>query len=202
MTVSRRVAWPVADPVALLERAISYALGSLQLVTAQDMSAPTPCREWNLRELLAHMNDALEALQEAVDDRVVALVPDEGPPNISSDPVAALRDRACHLLGSWTGSADPAPIRIGEVPVLSDIVPSAGALEVAVHGWDVSVACGNPRPIPAALADELLSCAALFVTDADRPARFGVPVESARDAGPGDRLLAFLGRDPSGRGTR
>lgn len=196
-----RVAWPVADPVALLERAISYTLGSLQLVTAQDMSAPTPCREWNLRELLTHMNDALEALQEAVDDRVVTLVPEEGSPSISSDPVAALRDRACHLLGSWTGSADSAPIRIGEVPALSDIVPSVGALEVAVHGWDVSVACGHPRPIPAALADELLTCAALFVTDADRPARFARPVEVARDADPGNRLLAFLGRDPNALGA-
>ncbi|MFC4606098.1 TIGR03086 family metal-binding protein [Rhodococcus kronopolitis] len=193
-----RVAWPVVDPVALLERSIGYTLGSLQLVTAQDMSAPTPCREWNLRELLTHMNDALEALQEAVDDRVVTLVPDEGPASISSDLVAALRDRACHLLGSWAGSADSAPVRIGGVPVLSDIVPSAGALEIAVHGWDVSVACGRPRPIPAALADELLTCAALFVTDVDRPARFGPPVEVVGDADPGRRLLAFLGRDPRG----
>ncbi|TQF74823.1 TIGR03086 family protein [Rhodococcus spelaei] len=192
------VVWPVADPVALLERAIGYTLGSLQLVTPQDMSAPTPCREWDLRALLAHMNDALATLQEAVDDRTVTLVPDPVAPDPDADPVAALRDRACHLLGSWAGSGDPAPIRIGEVPVLADIVPSAGALEVAVHGWDVSVACGRPRPIPSALAGELLTCAALFVTDADRSVRFGPPVEVSGDAGAGERLLAFLGRDPRG----
>ncbi|MFE3289594.1 TIGR03086 family metal-binding protein [Rhodococcus sp. NPDC059234] len=190
------VAWPIADPVALLERSIGYALGSLQLVTPRDMTAPTPCREWDLRALLAHMNDALATLQEAVDDRAVTLVPDPNTIDESTDPVAALRDRACHLLGSWTGSGDAAPIRIGEVPVLADIVPAAGALEVAVHGWDVSAACGQPRPIPAALADELLTCAALFVTEADRPARFARPLEVARDAGPGERLLTFLGRHP------
>ncbi|MFC9786905.1 TIGR03086 family metal-binding protein [Rhodococcus sp. NPDC127528] len=190
------IAWPVADPVALLERAIGYTLGSLQLVTPQDMSAPTPCREWDLRALLAHMNDALATLQEAVDDRAVTLVPDPSALDESPDPVAVLRDRACHLLGSWTGSGDAAPIRIGEVPVLADVVPAAGALEVAVHGWDVSAACGRPRPIPPALADELLTCAALFVTEADRPARFARPLEVARDAGPGERLLTFLGRHP------
>ena len=52
--------------VELLERAMSYTLGSLQLVTPAAMSAPTPCREWDLRALLRHMNDSLQTLHDGI----------------------------------------------------------------------------------------------------------------------------------------
>jgi hypothetical protein len=35
----------------------------------------------------------------------------------------------------------------------------AAALEVAVHGWDTSLACGQRQPIPRALATGLLAIA-------------------------------------------
>ena len=35
--------------VALLERAMGYTLGSLVLVTPDDMANPTPCAAWDLR---------------------------------------------------------------------------------------------------------------------------------------------------------
>jgi uncharacterized protein (TIGR03086 family) len=75
-------------------------------------------------------------------------------------------------------------------------VTSVGAVEIAVHGWDVAQACGHPRPIPPQLAKELLRLAPLLVTDADRPGRFAAPVAVPAHASPGDRLVAFLGRDP------
>src|SRR6266511_4033250 len=66
MTHDRSTAPPIGG-VALLERATGYTLGSLHLVTPAAMERPTPCRDWDLRALLAHMDDALVALQEAVD---------------------------------------------------------------------------------------------------------------------------------------
>ncbi|MFC7450435.1 TIGR03086 family metal-binding protein [Rhodococcus daqingensis] len=189
------LAWPLADPVALLERSIAYTLGSLQLVTEESMGRATPCRGWDLRELLAHMNDALGTLQEAALDRHIVLAPAAVGPDPGADPVAALCDRACRLLGSWARSGDPEGILIGGVSMAAGIVPAAGALEIAVHGWDVARACGRDRPIPPDLAEELLTCATLFVSDADRPARFSAPVHVAPGSHPGTLLLAFLGRD-------
>ncbi|MFD4182843.1 TIGR03086 family metal-binding protein [Rhodococcus sp. NPDC058514] len=189
------LAWPLADPVALLERSIGYTLGSLQFVTEESMGRATPCRDWDLRQLLAHMNDALRTLQEAALDRHITLVSAVDGIDPDADPVAALCDRACRLLGSWARSGDPEGILIGGVSMAAGIVPAAGALEIAVHGWDVARACGQNRPIPPGLAEELLTCAALFVSDADRPSRFAAPVEVSAGAGAGERLLAFLGRD-------
>lgn len=67
---------------------------------------------------------------------------------------------------------------------------------VGRHGWDVARACGQHHPIPPPLAEEMLELAPLFVTDADRTARFAAPIDVPPLASPGDRLIAFLGRRP------
>src|SRR5689334_6315598 len=93
----------LAGGVALLERAITYTLGCLHLVRPDALTRPTPCREWNLRALLRHLNDSLAALHEAVDVGRVDLEPVTGI-DPAVDPVAALRARAGHLLGAWTAT--------------------------------------------------------------------------------------------------
>jgi uncharacterized protein (TIGR03086 family) len=186
----------VIGGVALLERAISYTLGSLHIVTPETLSQPTPCREWDLRALLGHMNDSLMALHEATDSGNVDLdaASDDGDPTV--DPVATLRHRACRLLGGWTSAHSQDAISIAGCSLTTSIVASIGAVEVAIHGWDVAQACGRHRPIPYALADEMLQLSPLFVADADRPARFAAPIEVPPMAGPSERLIAFFGRQP------
>jgi len=68
-------------------------------------------------------------------------------------------------------------------------------VEIAVHGWDISVACGGGT-IPAALARDLLPIAALLAPPGSRAGLFAGPVPVPDRAGPGDRLVAFLGRQP------
>jgi uncharacterized protein (TIGR03086 family) len=180
--------------VALLERAVNYTLGSLRLVTEDLLACPTPCPGWDLRTLLAHLDDSLLALQEAAEQGQVALqVPRGG----NGDPVTALRERAGRLVGAWAGAGGGPAVHVSDRSLTASILTSAGAVEVAVHGWDVARACGDDRQIPAPLAAELLELAPFFLTAADRPGRFGPPVAVSPLAGPGDRLLAFLGRRPS-----
>ena len=81
-------------------------------------------------------------------------------------------------------------------PLTSPVLTSAGALEVTVHGWDVAVACGTPRPIPEPLAKDLLPLAPVLVTERDRLSRFGPALDPPVDATTAERLLAFLGRSP------
>lgn len=184
---------PQLGGVALLERALGYTLGSLHLVTPAAMPRATPCREWDLRALLAHMNDSLLALHEAIGIGQVYL--DEFDEDADADPVATLRARGCRMLGAWA-KGDAPTVTIGSRSLTTGIVTTAGALEVAVHGWDVARACGHDRPFPDALAEELLPLAPLLITEADRPARFGYPVSVPAHSTAGDRLLAFLGRHP------
>jgi uncharacterized protein (TIGR03086 family) len=185
-----------ADPrmggVALLGQAIDYALGCLRLVTPGDLDRPTPCDGWDLRTLLAHANDSFTALEEAAAFGHVALVPPISDGHGKPD---ALRDRATSLLRAWAGARD-AIVSVGGCPLTAAMVCGVGAVEVTAHAWDVARSCGHPRPIPASMAAELLPLARLFVTDADRPARFALPLDAAPQASAQDRLLAYLGRDP------
>jgi uncharacterized protein (TIGR03086 family) len=73
---------------------------------------------------------------------------------------------------------------------------AAAALEVAVHGWDISRACGQRQPIPRALATALLVIAPVLVPRTGRHPLFAAPVTVPAMAGPSDRLAAFLGRTP------
>lgn len=180
----------------LLERATSYCLGSLSLVTSAALDRRTPCAAWDLRALLRHMNDSVATLCEAV---AAGTVDTDVPPerrDASDGLVAPLRDNACRLLGAWTNAADLEAVTIGDRPLPAGVVAGTGALEIAVHGWDVVRACGYDRPIPAALAEDLLELAPLMVTDADRPVRFARPVRVPPTAAAGARLVAFLGRVP------
>jgi uncharacterized protein (TIGR03086 family) len=193
--MTERRAAALAGASALLERAISYTLGNLHLVTATALSRPTPCPEWDLRELLAHMNDSLLALYDALSLGRVGLSPASDPGGLAADPVATLRTRAGQLLGASAGTAEDL-VSVGGCPLPNRIVTCAGAVEVAIHGWDIAQACGPGRPFPPGLAEELLLLSPLLVTAADRPARFAWPVIVPPPASPGDRLLAFLGRAP------
>ncbi|MBK1785259.1 TIGR03086 family metal-binding protein [Prauserella cavernicola] len=180
--------------LALLERAVGYTLGSLRLVERDALRGPTPCGWWDLGHLLAHMQDSLLALSEAAGLGAVSL---ESDPGDHPDPVRALREHACLLVGEWARADCSGTVEIGGHPLSADVVAGAGAVEVAVHGWDVARACGTDRPIPDALARELLELCPLLVSGEDRPGRFAQPVDVSPLAGPGDRLLAFLGRDPA-----
>ena len=183
--------------VALLERALGYTLGSLVLVTPGTLGRPTPCRGWDLRALLGHMNDSLLALHEAMAAGFVRLEPEADFGDADEDPVTVLKNRACHLMGAWAGMDDPGRVAIGDQGLSAAVVAAVGAVEVAVHGWDVAEACGTPRPLPDGLAAELIELCPLFVTPADRPGRFGPPLGVPPVASAGEHLLAFLGRRPA-----
>ncbi|MGI8577406.1 MAG: TIGR03086 family metal-binding protein [Nocardioidaceae bacterium] len=185
---------PLIGSLGLLERAIGYTRGSLQLVTDADLTLATPCREWNLRALLRHMNDSLAALQQAADVGYVELDPVGA--DTSRDIVATIRIRACSLLGSWTHNDGATLVRVADSALTASVLASTGALEIAVHGWDVSQACRHDPGLPPRLAEELLELVPLLVSNRDRPERFAPSVDVPPFASPADRLLAFLGRHP------
>jgi len=190
------VSAPPLDGVGLLERAVDYALGCLDAVPADELHRPTPCAGWDLRALLDHLNDSLLALHEAAAFGRVFPDPGDYADGAAVDPIALLRDRATRLVGALALPAPRREVAFGDLALTTAIVTMTGALEVAVHSWDVARACGADRTIPDGLATDLLDLAPLLATAADRPARFAAPVEPPFGATPGDRLVAFLGRSP------
>jgi uncharacterized protein (TIGR03086 family) len=187
-----------AGGAGLLERALAYCLGAVGAVTPARLPHPTPCGEWDLRGLLHHLNDSLAALHEAVDGGRVALDPTAGDGSPTADPVRTFRERAARLLGAWSGTViDDRVVVVGDLPLAAGVVAATGAVELAVHGWDVSQACRQHRPIPNALATELLELCPLLVPAGARAPLFAARVTVPPSTGPGDQLVALLGRHPT-----
>ena len=188
---------PLLDSLEMLERAVAYTRVQLQSVTREMLCLPTPCERWRLGALLDHMAESLDALTEAADLGHVA-VADRVDLACAPSPVDAverLRVRACTLLGAWSTVARDDDVMVGDRPLSSSLLACAGALEVGVHGWDVSQATGVRAPVPAGLARDLLIWVDVLVSDADRPGRFDHPI-TGPSVGPSSRLLMRLGREP------
>ncbi|KMS73361.1 hypothetical protein ACM01_19170 [Streptomyces viridochromogenes] len=174
----------------LLERSLAYALGGVAGVEVGSLTRGTPCAEWDLGELLGHLDDSLDALYEGLTGGRIGLYP-------SADPVCGFRTRACAVLGAWAAGPAGERVLVGERQLDVRVMGAVGAVEIAVHGWDVAQACGRPRPIPVALAAELLNVARCVAAEDDRGVRFAAPVEVPPRARADVRLLAFLGRRES-----
>jgi uncharacterized protein (TIGR03086 family) len=178
----------LAGAVELLDRALAYTRVVLSGVDGADLDRRTPCRAWDLGQLLAHMDDALDAFTEAA--RGVVDVPAR---TWSPRRVDPLQEKACALLGAWSGQP-PRDVRVGGAELSSELLVETAALEITVHGWDVSWATAGPAPIPEELAERLLAVARRVVDDTDRGVRFGRARPTDDGASAGERLLAFLGR--------
>ena len=196
MTQRATAAWP-AEGARLFEPSISYALRAVVAVTPELLSRPTPCREWDLRMLLRHAGESLAAIAEGIETGRVGLDPAAEDGDLAADPARAFRDRAGRLLDAWTSpSHQRQVIEMAGCPLAASLMAGAAALEVAVHGWDISQTCGQHQPIPRALATGLLAIAPLLVPSADRHPLFAAAVTMPATAGPSDQLAAFLGRSP------
>ena len=201
----------LSGAVELLAGAISYMLGVCAPIGAAELTLPTPCPDWDLAMLLGHLCQSMADLETAL--RTGRLDLDEPAGRAGGDPVEALRDGAAQLLcAGYCYGGPECFVAVGGLPMPAGLVACTGAVEIAVHGWDVSAAraragrdsassgsaaCDRGTsqiPIPAALATRMLRLSPLLV--AGREGLFAVPVEVSPQASPGDRLVSYLGRHP------
>lgn len=183
---------------APMERAITYALSVAQSVRPDALDARTPCAEWDLRQVLLHLTDSLDVVQESVDAGRVG--PGGAGRESSVDVLGSFRGRAGRLLAAWTSSGHrERMVAVADRALPSCLVAHTGALEIVVHSWDISQACGHEAAVPTALAEDMVRISRIVVTNEIRPSLFGAPVSVPESAGPSDRLLAYLGRDPAKR---
>lgn len=197
---------PTPPGVELLDRSLAYTRLVLTGVTDADLPLPTPCSAWTLADLLAHLDDALDAFTEAADG-TVSLVPATpallraAPVVAAAARVAGLQAKADTLLDEWR--REPASlIGVGGARVPAATLARAAALEVAVHGNDVARTVRRPRvpglrSLPEALAADLVDVADEVLAPADRAGRFARARPLPPDADASQRLLAHLGRDPA-----
>ncbi|MFD0275811.1 TIGR03086 family metal-binding protein [Kitasatospora sp. NPDC127111] len=200
------------SPLELHTRALELAVGVIGTVQPEQLVLPTPCAGWDLRRLLEHVvgqqRGFAAAARGAGPDRALFRdVPVHG------DPAGAFRRSAEELTAAFSAASAGAGEPRVWLPEIRDDGPfplrhaiGFHLLDTLVHAWDVAAALGAPAGIAAAvdgdgpLAAALLRLAGLVPAGpVDRaPGRaFRECREPADGAGPFDRALALLGRDPA-----
>lgn len=161
-------------------------------IRPEHWEAPTPCTEWNVRDLVNHlvgMDLVFTALIEG------GPMPERGTDLLGDDPVGAYRASSASLravfsrpgvlqrsyagpLGSATG-AERLQIRL---------------YDLLAHGWDLARATGIPARLPEDLAEQALAFVRVQLSPQPRTGRFAEPQPVEETAPAIDRLAAFLGR--------
>ncbi|MFE0752201.1 TIGR03086 family metal-binding protein [Gordonia sp. NPDC058843] len=190
-----------ADPRPAFRVATAWVTGLLAGTGDDQLDAPTPCDEFDVRTLSAHMVATAQrarALADGADVRAMPTIAEHHDAGTYSALVEA-------ALESWAD--DAALSRMVQVPWGE--VPGAGALwgyvsETLVHGWDLAVATGQPAETDPETAEATLAVARQFIpaeirTDPIVP--FGVVVEPRPAAGPTERLANWTGRESAGWST-
>lgn len=182
------------------ERTLVWTGQRVAGVRGDDFERPTPCTEWNVRAVVAHLvagiwyyaalatGDAVERLTRGLSDLV-------------GDDAFVSYDRAARVgLEAWRrpGAMDRiCTLPFGEVAGRSAL--AVHQADVLVHGWDVAEATHQDATMDEPLAAFALDTARGFI----KPEMRGRAYAAARPEPPGGdaaaRLLAVVGRDPAWR---
>jgi uncharacterized protein (TIGR03086 family) len=183
------------------DRAVASTADVVKATAADQMSAPTPCVEWDVRALLNHVIGTLWLAEGLFADQAprYPMAPGGVPPGdlAGDDPAAAYAEASAAALAA---AAAGDSLTRGHVTPLGEMPGPALAgfttLDILVHGWDLARATGQPADLDGRLAAHALGFAGQAITPDTRAPRIGPAVAVAADAPVTDRLVAFLGRNP------
>jgi uncharacterized protein (TIGR03086 family) len=184
------------DPRRLHRLALDAASQLVAQVKTEDLGLATPCGEWTLADLLAHMIGQHRGFALAVNDHDA---PKSAYKSVTFDPSSWTASVSALLAAFDQAVLDDAAvlIEVRPKPLPISWIVSAQTLDTAVHTWDIAQALGDwfepSAEITASVAD--LAATIPDGQGRERPdAAFGHAVPAGSSVW--ERTLAHLGRDP------
>ena len=165
----------------MLSRALDQAGDVLTAVHEGQLALPTPCRDWDVARLVAHLvNDPPSFVAMARGEQVDWAAE---PEPVTEAWAQRFRSSADDLLHLWHQAGDDAA---------ADQVDMQTA-EFAVHAWDLARAIGYDGPLDPEVAERALAFMGSALSDEMRGTAFGPAVPAPDDAPVYERLAAFAG---------
>lgn len=156
---------------------------------AEDWGAPSPVAGWTARDVVGHLVEWLPGFLGR-DLPAVDL----------ANPATAWRQRAADVqkLIETAGDEMMGNRHVGELR-LDDAIHRFYTPDIFMHTWDLARALGQEPDLDEARAAELLVESEPVEEIMRASGQYGPRVEVPDDASVQDKLIAFIGRDPSWR---
>jgi uncharacterized protein (TIGR03086 family) len=183
------------DPTSIFKRSIDQTGRIVAGVKPDQLSATTPCSDWDVRALLNHTIAAVQMFDTAArggefDGSNFAA------DQVGSDPAASYESAAAKLRDAVE---QPGVLEamwnmpFGTVPGMMAI--GFATLELAQHGWDIARATGQDPDFDPDVTETAFSTAKMAPAEFVRiPTVFGPESDCPPDAPAHDQLAAFVGR--------
>ena len=167
------------------------------------LTAPTPCTEASLGDLLDHV-DGLSMAFTAAAAKTPLAGGSQGPSadasRLGPDWRTRIPERLAKLADAWRDeTAWTGMTKAGGIDLPGEVAGIIALNEVLLHGWDIAVASGQRFECE----PDLVAAAYSFVESSvaenpqGSPGLFGPPVTVPDDAPRFDQLLGLAGRDPA-----
>ncbi len=159
---------------------------------------PTPCDEWDVRELVNHVIVGNLWAAELASGRTIDDVGDRLDGDHTRPDALGAYDRSATAAADAfdaEGALD-APCAVSYGPVPGSVYAGHRFIDVLIHGWDIATATGQPAVLDPHLVDACWKVVEPQLDQLQASTMFG----DAPAAPPGDdplaKLLAVLGRQP------
>lgn len=185
---------PPADELAAAEATLRVLQQVVHGIAADDLTKPTPCREFDVAALTDHLLNSITSIGSVAG----ADLPRRDPADsVERQLIAAARP----ALDAWHRRGLDGTVPFGNSEAPAGVMAGILSLEFLVHAWDYATAVGRPISAPESLSQYVIGLAERVITPATRGrAGFDEPVEVPDDADPLDRLVALTGRRPASVG--
>lgn len=185
-----------SDPRPQFAAALDQVERRIDAMESDDLGRPTPCAEYDVQTLLAHLVAVLRKLTVVRAGGDFARVADPAD-DLDEDRSGAFRRARAELERAWAPDSaleDNYTLPYGNMSGRELI--DAYTHEFTVHAWDLCRALGGGDDLDPRLAEAALNWYALNVPADDRAdgGPFGPVTAVAEDADPYTSLAAFVGR--------
>jgi uncharacterized protein (TIGR03086 family) len=186
------------EGIAMLQRVVDTTTDMIDHTTKAQLSNPTLCTEWTVKDLINHMVTgatmfAISAEQGSIPDDVMGKLMSSD--NVGDDPKGAWDTAATRALTAFEQPGvmeKVVKLPFGEMP--AGVALNIAIFDVATHSVDLAKATGQKVTDTELLEGALMIAQQMMGPALRQPGIFGDEQPCPDNAPVDDRLLAFAGR--------
>jgi uncharacterized protein (TIGR03086 family) len=170
-------------------------LETARAASPTDWDAPSPVDGWTARDVVGHLIDWFPGFLSSGAGIDLPEVP-----KVDTDPVAAWLARMADIQALLDDPGDRVVRNphIGDVP-LAQAIDQFYTADIFMHTWDLARALGLEPDLDPARCETILAGSEPYEEAMRASGQYGPRVPVPDDASAQDRLMGFIGRDPSWR---